>query len=268
MTTIRPAAVAGMFYPDNPGELGTTVEKLLESVEAKDFGDVPADGPKAVIAPHAGYIYSGMCAAGAYRCLALARKAVERVVILGPVHRVPVDGLVTSSADFWRTPLGDVPVDVQKVNQLTDFPQVTVNDRAHSAEHSIEVHLPFLQSIFPEGFSIIPLLVGRASPEEISEVIEYLWDGPETRFVVSSDLSHYLGYNEARALDAETAKAIEQLEWTSIGYEQACGRLPISGMLKTAVAHDLRIDRVALCNSGDTAGPKDRVVGYGSWILG
>ena len=220
----------------------------------------PAIGqaPKALIAPHAGDVYSGPIAASAYAQLIPARDIFKRVALLGPSHHVPVDGLTAPSAEAFATPLGLVPVDAQANQKLGSLPQVRVLDQAHADEHSLEVQLPFLQIVFSD-FTVVPLAVGDASAEQISQVLDVLWDGPETRFVISSDLSHYYDANTARQLDRSTAAAIEALESESIGKEQACGRIPIRG-LRSRTA-DLR-------HSGDTGGPRDQVVGYGAFVFG
>ncbi len=261
MASVRPPAVAGAFYPGTRGELDAAVRSHLS--KAKNPGG-PA--PKAIIAPHAGYIYSGPVAATAYARLEPARGRITRVVLLGPCHRVPVRGLAASSADAFATPLGDIPVDKEALNRILALPQVQVFDATHEREHSLEVHLPFLQVVLGD-FSLVPLAVGEASADEVADVIEALWGGPETLVVISTDLSHHLDYHTARRLDGETCKAIETLDPSPIGREQACGRTPMSGMLVLAKRRGLAIATVDLRNSGDTAGPRDRVVGYGSWLL-
>lgn len=261
MNPIRPAAVAGRFYPENPRELEASVRGYL--AEAK-----PADAsiPKAIIAPHAGYVYSGAVAATAYARLIPARGHIERVVLLGPCHRVPVRGLALSGARAFATPLGDVPIDREACGRLAELPQVQVFDASHAQEHSLEVHLPFLQ-IALGSFALVPLAVGDASETEVAEVLERAWGGPETLIVVSSDLSHYLAYDDARALDATTCAAIEHLDGAAIGRDQACGRVPVRGLLALARKKKLSVATVDLRNSGDTAGPRDQVVGYGSWLF-
>ena len=260
--TIRPPAVAGSFYPDNPAELRGMIEGFLRDVKPWE-----APAPKAIIAPHAGYIYSGPIAASAFAQFAPARNVIKRVVVLGPSHWVPLRGLATASAQSWRTPLGEIPVDTEALGQIGSLPQVHVLDNAHGREHSLEVELPFLQVVLSE-FSLVPLVVGDASDAEVAEVIERLWGGDETRFVISSDLSHYLDHTSARKLDATTARAIESLSPQDISEKQACGRVPIRGLLRAAQQHQLRARTLDLRNSGDTAGPRDQVVGYGAWALG
>lgn len=258
---IRPAAVAGRFYPANPAELRLMIEGFLHEVKSSS-----APASKAVIAPHAGYVYSGPIAASAYARFTPARDVIKRVVLLGPSHYVAFHGLATTSVETWTTPLGAVPVDTEAVRQVTALPQVKVLDEAHGQEHSLEVHLPFLQTVLGE-FKIVPLVVGETEDQEVAQVIEALWGGDETRFVISSDLSHYYDYASARELDAATAQAIERLRPQDIGREQACGRMPICGLLRAAKTHGLRVETVDLRNSGDTAGPRSEVVGYGAWAF-
>ena len=222
--------------------------------------------PKAVIVPHAGYVYSGPVAAAAYALLAPARGVITRVVLLGPAHRVGFSGLALSSADHFATPLGRVPVDRAAVEQLSGLPQVQVLDAAHAHEHSLEVQLPFLQEVLCD-FTVVPLVVGDAEPEEVGAVLDRLWGGPETLIVVSSDLSHYHDYETARRLDRATSQAVEALASEAIGHDQACGRNPIIGLLHVARKKGLTARTVDLRNSGDTAGARDRVVGYGAYVF-
>lgn len=261
MTSIRQAAVAGQFYPATAKELAAAVERYLSQA-------TPPSGPipKAIIAPHAGYLYSGPVAASAYARIRAAAGHIRRVVLLGPCHRVAVRGLALSSAQAFATPLGNVRVDGEAAERLLKLPQVHVFDETHFQEHSLEVHLPFLQVILGD-FALVPLVVGDATADEVAEVLDALWGGPETLIVVSSDLSHYLGYDAARRLDQETCHAIESLDPNAIGEEQACGRVPVRGLLHLARQRGLSVVTIDLRNSGDTAGPRDRVVGYGSWLF-
>jgi AmmeMemoRadiSam system protein B len=262
MSAVRPAAVAGMFYPELREVLDAQVRAYLEQAAR------PADArprPKALIVPHAGYIYSGPIAAAAYALLAAACEDVRRVVLLGPAHRVPVRGLAVPSADYFATPLGEVEIDRAAVTTALDLPQVSESDRAHAAEHALEVQLPFLQRRLSE-FRLIPFAVGDASPEQVAEVIEVLWGGAETLVVVSSDLSHYHGYDRARQLDRSSAQTILDLSPT-LDYGQACGAVPINGLLTIARRRGLRCELLDLRSSGDTAGDKSRVVGYGSFAF-
>lgn len=232
----------------------------------RDAKSATGTPPKALIAPHAGYAYSGPIAASAYARWLPAGDAIKRVVLLGPPHYVAFQGLAATCAETWTTPLGAVPVDMDTVSQILALPHVTILDEAHAREHSLEVQLPFLQVVLSE-FKIVPLVVGEAGEDETAQVLETLWGGDETRFVISSDLSHYHHYARARELDAATARAIEQLRPQDIGHEQACGRVPIRGLLRAAKAHGLRAETVDLRNSGDTAGPRTEVVGYGAWAF-
>ncbi len=256
---VRRAAVAGSFYPADPQELRAAVQGYLEKAEGKE-----QPVPKAIIAPHAGYIYSGPVAATAYKGLLSARGRIKRVVLLGPAHRVGFQGLALSSADRFATPLGDIPVDPEAIRSITGFPGVRVLDEAHAREHSLEVHLPFLQEVVGD-FTLVPIAVGEASPEDVARVIDALWGGPETLIVVSSDLSHYYNYATARELDRETSRAIVAMRPEEIGYEQACGRRPVNGLLVTARRRGLRAEVLDLRSSGDTAGDRNEVVGYGAY---
>ena len=258
---VRPAVVAGRFYPRDPTELRDLINLLLAQVP-KATG--PA--PKALIAPHAGYLYSGPIAASAYAQLLPSRDQIQRIVLLGPSHYVAVKGLAISSAEAFATPLGLVPVDVEAVRQARTLPQVLELDKAHEQEHSIEVQLPFLQTVLG-SFALVPLAVGDATPEEVGQVLDILWGGPETRFVISSDLSHYCDSETAQRLDKATAKAIEALKPGGVGEDRACGRIPIRGLLQAARRHGLRARTVDLRSSGDTAGPRDKVVGYGAFVF-
>lgn len=257
---VRKPAVAGMFYPADAEALRTLLQDYLATAQVR------GQAPKAVIVPHAGYQYSGPVAASAYKLLAQARNTVHRIILLGPSHRMPLNGLGLSSAAYFSTPLGNIPVDGEAYAQIRDLPQVQIVDDAHAMEHSLEVHLPFLQIVL-DAFRLVPLVVGEASPSEVSEVLERLWNGPETRLVISSDLSHYHDYQTARRLDKATSLAIEGLRYEEIGYEDACGRIPISGLLHLARAHNLRPKVLDLRNSGDTAGLRDQVVGYGAYAF-
>jgi len=258
---VRPAAVAGRFYPRDPEELRSLVSALLAQVPP-----VTGPEPKALIVPHAGYLYSGPIAASAYAQLIPARGQVQRVVLLGPSHYVALEGLATSSAEAFATPLGIVPVDLGAIRQVRALPQVGESDEVHVNEHSLEVQLPFLQTVLGD-FALVPLAVGDATSDEVSEVLDALWGGPETRFVISSDLSHYFDLQTARRLDQATAKAIEALMPGAVGEERACGRIPIRGLLEAARRHSLRARTVDLRTSGDTAGPRDKVVGYGAFVF-
>jgi hypothetical protein len=258
---IRPPAAAGRFYPAEPAALRNLIQTMLAQVP-------PAAGPapKAIIAPHAGYLYSGPIAASAYAQFLPARALIQRIVLLGPSHYVALDGLATSSAEAFATPLGVVPLDLEATRQIRSLPQVRELDAAHAEEHSLEVHLPFLQTVL-DSFTLVPLAVGEASPEEIAEVLETLWAGPETCFVISSDLSHYQDLQTAHRLDRATAKAIEALKPAGIAADRACGCVPIRGLLQIARHRHLRARTLDLRTSGDTTGPRDQVVGYGAFAF-
>ncbi|TMH37412.1 MAG: AmmeMemoRadiSam system protein B [Betaproteobacteria bacterium] len=261
MPDVRPAAVAGLFYPDAPKTLGAEIRAYLT-----DAGrSATRRWPKALIVPHAGYIYSGPVAASAYALLQPGRETIRRVVLVGPVHRVPVRGLALPAASAFATPLGSVQVDQHAAELARTLPQVTVSAAAHALEHSLEVQLPFLQSVLAD-FSIVPFAVGDASPEEVAEVIERLWGGEETIIVVSSDLSHYHSYEEARRIDRQTVEDIQALA-SALDHEQACGATPINGFTLCARRHALSPTLLDLRNSGDTAGDKLRVVGYAAFAF-
>ena len=257
---VRPAAVAGAFYPGAPDRLRADVEDFLAAVP-----DYAGPNPKALIAPHAGYLYSGRVAAAAFACLRHPASAIERVVVIGPAHYVAVRGIAVPKVDAFATPLGRVPVDRATLAALGDLPFVVADNGPHAPEHALEVELPFLQAVLGP-FSLVPLLVGDAEAFEVAEVLDRLWDG--ALIVVSSDLSHYLDYAAARRRDGRTAAAIERQAWGSLGPNDACGFLPVAGLLRQTKARGLNVQRLALCNSGDTAGPRDRVVGYGAWAFG
>lgn len=258
----RPAAVAGFFYPAGADELRETVRDFLAQAQTRE-----GDGtiPKVLIAPHAGYVYSGAIAASAYCRVAAAANRIERVVLLGPAHRVRLHGLALPAANRFETPLGIVQCDEAAMAAVRDLPQVVVSDEAHAQEHSLEVHLPFLQLILGE-FRLVPLVVGAASAEQVAEVLERLWGGDETLIVISSDLSHYLPYPRACAKDEFTAETILRLQ-PQLDHEQACGATPINGLLLAARARSLQPRLLDLRNSGDTAGDKSRVVGYASFAF-
>jgi hypothetical protein len=258
---VRPAAVAGHFYPADPAALRRTVGAQLDEA-ARRAGNEPA--PKAVIAPHAGYRYSGPVAATAYATLAPARGVVRRVLLAGPSHFVPVSGLALSSAGAFATPLGPVPVDEAARAEALAVDGVEIDDTAHAGEHSLEVHLPFVVAALGD-VEVLPMLVGRRG-EVLAEVFDSLWDGAETCIVVSTDLSHYHDDATARALDRETAAAIvERLEPPRS--EQACGAVAVGGLLTAARRRGLSARLLDLRTSADTAGGRERVVGYGAFAL-
>ena len=262
MGSIRSAAVAGLFYPGDSRSLAAELDELLGGVEQAG----PRLGfPKALIVPHAGYIYSGPVAARAYDELARARGIVRRVVLLGPVHRVPVRGLAVPTDAAFATPLGEVPLDQEAISRLDGLRQIVRSDVPHVHEHALEVQLPFLQRQLGE-FSLVPFAVGDANPEQVAEVIERLWGGPETLIVISTDLSHYHAYAEARQIDRNTVSRIASFA-TDLDHEEACGATPLNGFLHAARKRNLGIRLLAACNSGDTAGGKGQVVGYSAFAL-
>jgi hypothetical protein len=258
MQTVRQPAVAGTFYPDQAETLAHDVRTFLDDVSADSHTTEPA--PKAIIVPHAGYIYSGSTAALAFVRLRPLRHSIRRVVLLGPAHRVPVRGLALPDDDYLATPLGQVAVDQRAVAQLAQLPQVVVSRAVHAQEHALEVQLPFLQTVL-DNFQLVPLVVGYASPEAVAQVLELLWGGPETLLVISSDLSHFLPYHSAQQTDSRTVQSILHLDGP-LSHQQACGGTPINGLLLAARRHGLQPQLLGLCNSGDTAGDLARVVGY------
>lgn len=263
MVKTRQAAVAGLFYPADPVELHNDIQAYLHGL---DFGDTKVPTPKAIIVPHAGYIYSGPVAASAYAHLLPAHAIIRRIILLGPSHRVPFKGLATSSADNFATPLGNIKLDQESIQKLIGLPQVHLLDEAHSMEHSLEVQLPFLMEVL-DDFELVPLLVGDARPAEVAEVLQSLWGGPETLILISSDLSHYHDYTTAQRMDKATSEAIIAFKEDHIHSENACGCIPVNGLLHLAKEKGLSAKLIDLRNSGDTAGPKDRVVGYGAYIF-
>lgn len=255
----RRAAVAGMFYPRDPRELADSVSSMLNGVSPVTEGVAP----KAIIAPHAGYVYSGPIAANVYALVRPARDRIRRVILLGPTHRVPVRGLALPDAEHFSTPLGTVAIDREAVERVRTLRQVITSSAAHALEHSLEVHLPFLQQVL-ESFSLVPFAVGDADASEVAQVLDALWGGRETLIVISSDLSHYHPYREAQAIDRRTADDVLDLR-TDISHEQACGATPVVGLNLAAQARNLRPRLIDLRNSGDTAGDRGRVVGYGAF---
>jgi len=263
MLSIRKAAVAGQFYPDDPLQLQDTIAGLLSKAGSLENNIVQ---PKAIIVPHAGYIYSGLAAASAFASLLPFRDKITRIVLLGPSHRVGFNGLAVSNADYFQTPLGTIRIEKGAIGKILSLPQVSANDEAHLFEHSLEVELPFLQEVL-DDFSLIPIVVGDADGQSVSEVLELLWGDEDTLIVISSDLSHFHDYKNAQQRDTATCQSIENLSPELISYDDACGRNPIKGILISAQKHNLTVTTLALCNSGDTAGGKERVVGYGAWVL-
>ena len=252
-------AVAGMFYPAEPEELRRMIGRFLAGAEAAS-----GPPPKAIIVPHAGYVYSGAIAAGGYA--QVDPGPVRRVVLLGPSHRVFFQGLAAPETLIWRTPLGGVPVDFELLQSLSTFPQILFSEKAHREEHSLEVQLPFLQQRLGD-FKLVPLAVGDSTAKEVSEVLDPLWGGPETLIVISSDLSHYEPYAQAVEKDKSTADAITGLNVRGLDADRACGLIPIAGLVQQARQRNLRAELLDLRNSGDTAGSRDQVVGYGAFAF-
>ena len=260
LSSVRKPAAAGRFYPADADELRSLVREYVAA--ARPHGDAP----KAIIVPHAGYPYSGPVAGSGYAQIAGHRGTVKRVVLLGPAHFVPVRGLAVPSVEAFATPLGDVPLDRAAIADLLLLPQVEVLDEAHAREHSLEVHLPFLQETLGD-FTLVPIAVGEATADEVADVIERLWGGPETLFVISSDLSHFHEYDSAAELDRETSQLIESLQYEKLRGTRACGFKPIGGILKVARERGMKVEILDVRSSGDTAGPRDRVVGYGAYAV-
>jgi AmmeMemoRadiSam system protein B len=258
---VRAPAVAGRFYPEDPERLAAVVARAIDVPLAAE--EMPA---RAIIAPHAGYVYSGATAGVAYARVRQVRDIVRRVVLLGPAHRAWVEGLALSSADGFATPLGIVPVDDELRRRVRVLPHVVVDDHAHDAEHSLEVHLPFLQ-VALGAFSVCPVAVGGADPDAVAAAVDAVWDEPETLVVVSTDLSHYLDYETAAARDRQTAAAIVAGDVSAIGDDDACGARPVRGLLVAAGRRGLVTRVLDLRSSGDTAGDRERVVGYGAFML-
>ncbi len=265
LSEVRPAAVAGSFYPAEPGRLRDNVQALLRMARAElAEGPEPAP-PKALIVPHAGYVYSGQTAARAYARLGALRGTIRRVVLLGPAHRVHVRGLALPEADAFETPLGQVAVDRDAVRALAALRQVVAARPVHAAEHALEVQLPFLVEALGD-FRLVPLVVGEATPDMVAEVLDLLWGGAETLIVVSSDLSHYHPYREAVRIDNATVAAVLAGD-ARISHEQACGATPVNALMQVARRRGMAVELIDQCNSGDTAGGRDRVVGYAAFAL-
>jgi AmmeMemoRadiSam system protein B len=258
--SVREPAVAGSFYSSDAEQLRRDVGRLLGQAETRS-----ALVPKVMIVPHAGYIYSGPVAASAYRLLEPLRESVRRVALFGPAHRVYLDGLAIPASDSFVTPLGSVALDLEAIGQIANLPGVCVSDVAHAQEHSLEVQLPFLQMTL-DDFQLIPVVVGRCDCDRVARVIDSLWGGPDTLIVISSDLSHYLSYEDACRVDRMTDKRIRQKASTLTG-EEACGADAVNGLMRAKNCEELHVEAVDLRNSGDTAGDKSRVVGYGAYIL-
>jgi len=263
MSRVRPPAVAGSFYHNEKNILSYDIESLLDGAHSR--ADKEYTVPKAMIVPHAGYIYSGPVAASAYRLLEPVRDRIKRVVLLGPVHRVPVIGLALPVVNAFQTPLGEVAIDADAVAMVEHLDQVVFSNAAHAQEHSLEVQLPFLQTVL-DNFTIVPFAVGNVSGEQVAEVLDTLWGGDETLIVISSDLSHFHPYQVAHKIDTHTVEKILDFQ-SNVSHEQACGGTPVNGLLIAAQKHKLKPQLLDLRNSGDTAGDKSRVVGYASFAF-
>jgi AmmeMemoRadiSam system protein B len=253
--------VAGLFYPGDPESLAAVVDELLDAVDTSPA--LPA--PKALIVPHAGFAYSGPVAAAAYAQIGALRERLHRVVLIGPSHRVPFRNLAVPGADSFATPLGEIPVDLELRARLRAMPTVITSDPAHAYEHSLEVQLPFLQRVL-DAFTVLPIVTGDTTPAQVAGVLDEVWGGSETLVLVSSDLSHYHSYDEARSVDATTAAAILARS-TQLGGEEACGSMGINGLMMIARRRDLRVAELERLNSGDTGGDRSRVVGYGAFAV-
>jgi hypothetical protein len=267
VTAIRSPVVAGTFYPADPDTLQRQLTAFMsEAGNARPLGEAADPVPKVIIGPHAGYVYSGPIAARAYARLASARGRISRVVLIGPSHYVAFKGLAVDTASAWAMPLGTVALDTEAIGRLRRLPMVGELPAAYAREHALEVHVPFLQHMLGE-FRLVPIVAGDAPPETVAAVFDAVWGGTETLIVVSTDLSHYLDYAAARAMDERTAEAIERFDIDAIDSAGACGQIPTRGLLLAARRRGMEIERLDLRNSGDTAGPRDRVVGYGAWAL-
>ncbi|HEY5648991.1 MAG TPA: AmmeMemoRadiSam system protein B [Nitrospiria bacterium] len=260
MERIRRAAAAGIFYPAEPGKLRSMVRGFLSRAESRP------GNPAALIVPHAGYVYSGPVAASAYAALSKRDSPIQRVVLIGPSHYVPLDGIAVPAAREFETPLGPVPVDIHTLKTLLVRPGVRVDDEVHRREHSLEVQLPFLMEVLP-AFRLIPLATGFTRAADVAVILDSLWEDESTLIVASSDLSHYQDYETARAMDAETARSIEGLRPDRIQPERACGSHAVNGLLTMAAQRGWSVETVDLRNSGDTTGAKDEVVGYGAFVI-
>jgi MEMO1 family protein len=268
MMTVRPAAVAGMFYPGDQQELQALLQVMLADNPAPDNAGglmTACRHARALIVPHAGYVYSGPIAATAYNTVRPYAQDIHRVVLLGPSHRVGFRGIAMPQASHFKTPLGTIALDIDALKQLAQLPQVGFLDQAHAQEHSLEVQLPFLQTVLPD-FALVPLVVGDASPQQVQTVIEQFVADPHTLIVISTDLSHYLPYQQAGQTDRATIAQIESFS-SQLQGEQACGCRVLNGFLLAAKAQDWQVQLLDYRNSGDTAGSRDRVVGYAAFSV-
>lgn len=258
--SVRPEAVAGMFYEADPARLQQQVDALLAAASPNSIAT-----PRGLIVPHAGYVYSGSTAAAAYRCLTGAAGKIERVVLLGPAHRVYLRGMALPTDDAFATPLGAVPLDHTAVELIARMPGVCISDEAHQQEHSLEVQLPFLQRLLGE-FVLVPLAVGHTPPREVADVIDTLWAMANTLLVVSTDLSHFHDYRTANQLDGLTCEKLLARK-SGLKGKEACGAAVLNGLMMSRLMRSMQISQLQRCNSGDTAGDRERVVGYGAFVL-
>jgi AmmeMemoRadiSam system protein B/AmmeMemoRadiSam system protein A len=268
MSIIRPPAVAGTFYPADADILRSEIDGLIDAALHSDATQNAAI-PKAIIVPHAGLMFSGAIAALGFATVRALKGQIKRILIIGPAHRMAFQGIALAKADGFATPLGNMRCDLMALQTALSLPQVQMLDDAHKLEHGLEIELPFIQRLFGEtaDIGIVPLLVSRCSPRQVGEVIEKLWGGPETLIVISSDLSHFHDYDTAKRMDANTRRMIETFDAENIGSDDACGALPVAGMLLSARNRNMRIETLGMRNSGDVTGDKSRVVGYGAWAL-
>ncbi|MFP4155927.1 MAG: AmmeMemoRadiSam system protein B [Halothiobacillaceae bacterium] len=264
MSQVRPAAVAGMFYPADPQRLKRDVDRLLAESTTR-LAPEHNDPPKALIAPHAGYDFSGPVAASAYGLLAAFRDRIRRVIVIGPAHRVAFSGMAVPTVDAFESPLGRVRLDRALIERIAALPSVREDDRPHAQEHALEVQLPFLQEVLEPDFSLVPIVVGSTPPEAVADLLELIWTQPDTLLVVSTDLTHFLDYETATRIDRVTSEAILRMDPKRIRPEHACGQVPLQGFLQVARKRHLHGQLLDLRNSGDTAGPRDSVVGYGAY---
>ncbi len=255
---VRQPAVAGMFYPQDRLILEQTIKQFIAQAEQYN------PPPKALIVPHAGYIYSGYTAAQAYASLQSKSATIKKIVLLGPAHTMYFKGIAYDPATYVATPLGDIEQDTGLLAKISSLPYVYSLPQAHQKEHCLEVQWPFCQVLFNQ-FTLLSLVVGETEPEQVAELLELVWGGDETLIIISSDLSHYLAYNEAQKEDTQTCLAISTLNFESLIHHNACGFYPLRGFLHYARQHQLCGRLVDLRNSGDTAGSKERVVGYSSY---
>lgn len=269
MTTIRPPAVAGTFYPADADLLRSEIDGLIDAALQSDVAQQETATPKAIIVPHAGLMFSGSLAALGFATVRALKDTIKRIVIIGPAHRMAFQGIALARADQFATPLGNMRCDLPALQATLALPQVQMLDDAHRLEHGLEIELPFIQRLFGENadIGIVPLLVSRCSPRQVNEVIEKLWGGPETLIVISSDLSHFHDYDTARRMDDRTRTMIEQCDGENIDTNDACGALPVAGMLASARARKMTVKTLGMRNSGDITGDKARVVGYGAWAM-